>query len=69
MDWQGLTSIVASTSEHLEKLARGGGLVCTVKGESLPGSFDKAGRVSEFIDGSRLGQSEYEGAQRNEMND
>jgi hypothetical protein len=29
---RGLTSMVASTSEHLEKLARGGGLVDTVKG-------------------------------------
>lgn len=41
---RGLTSMVASTSEHLEKLARGGVLVDTGKGESLPGSFDKAGR-------------------------
>lgn len=52
----GLTSMVASTTEHLEKLARGGGLVDTVKGESLLGSFDKAGRRSVFIDGSWLGQ-------------
>jgi hypothetical protein len=54
IDRQGLTSLVASTSEHLEKLARDGVLVDTVKGESLPGGggVDKAGCLSVFIDGS-----------------
>lgn len=66
---RGLTSMVASTSEHLEKLARGGVLVDTVKGESLPGSVDKAGRLNVFIDGSYIGLSERDEAQRNEMND
>lgn len=46
--------MVASTSEHLEKLARGGVLVDTVKGVSLPASFDKAGRLSVFIDEAEL---------------
>lgn len=51
IDRQGLAAMVASTREYLEKLARGGVLADTVKGESLPGSFDKAGRLSMFIDG------------------
>jgi hypothetical protein len=54
--------MVVSTSEHLEKLARGGGISGYGKGASLPGSFDKAGRLSAFIDGSCVSLSEYDEA-------
>ena len=60
-----LVLMVVSIHEHLEKLARGGGLVNTVKGHSLLERFDKTGKS---IDGTSYVQSDRDGASINEMN-
>lgn len=64
-DWITSLLMVVSTREHLEKLARGGGLVNTVKGHSLLERFDTTGKS---IDGICSVQSDRDEALINEMN-